>query len=116
MHLIFQRKNVEEKYSFRPLQKISWKNCIKATEKKFKYALGHIYVNEKGLEGTEEIIEDVLNINAKIQKSLEAQISNNTWMDDETKRRAIVKSKLIRASGTMKSLITMPGRLLQLSY
>ena len=112
MHLIFHRKNVEEKYSFRPLQKISWKNCIKATEKKFKYALGHIYVNEKGLEGTEEIIEDVLNINAKIQKSLEAQISNNTWMDDETKRRAIVKSKLIRASGTMKSFIAIEGRLL----
>ena len=90
---------------FRPLQKISWKNCIKATEKKFKYALGHIYVKEKELEGkTKDDIEDVLNIISKIQESLEAKISNNTWMDAETKRKATMKSKLIRSLGIMKSL------------
>ena len=90
---------------FRPLQKISWKKCIKATEKKFKYALGHIYVKEKELEGkTRDDIEDVLNIISKIQKSLEDKISHTTWMDADTKRKASQKSKLIRSLGIMKSL------------
>ena len=90
---------------FRPLQKISWKNCIKATEKKFKYALGHIYVREKEAEGnTKDDIEDVLNIIGKIQKSLEEKISENTWMDADTKRKASAKSKQIRSLGMMKSL------------
>ena len=90
---------------FRPLQKISWKKCIKATEKKFKYALGHIYVKEKEMQGkTKDDIEDVLNIISKIQESLEDKISNNTWMDADTKRKAIRKSKLIRSLGIMKSL------------
>ena len=87
----------------RPLQKISWKNCIKATEKKFKYALGHIYVKEKeGEQNAEDDIKDVINIISNIQRSLEQQISNNNWMDDETKRAAIDKSKLIRSLGMMK--------------
>merc|ERR1719400_103246 len=82
----------------RPLQKISWKKCIKATEKKFKYALGHIYVKEKELEGkTTEDIEDVLEIISKIQKSLEDRLSNTTWMDADTKGKASAKSKLIRS-------------------
>merc|ERR1719400_960365 len=41
-------------------------------------------------------MNDVLNIINKIQKSLEAQISNNIWMDAKTKTKAIEKSKLIR--------------------
>ena len=88
---------------FRPLQKISWKKCIKATEKKFKYALGHIYVKEKELEGkTTEDIEDVLEIISKIQKSLEDRLSNTTWMDADTKGKASAKSKLIRSLGIVK--------------
>ena len=53
---------------------------------------------------TKDDIEDVLNIISKIQESLEDKISNNTWMDAETKRKAIRKSKLIRSLGIMKSL------------
>ena len=99
------RKESSKKILFRPLQKISWKNCIKATEKKFKYALGHIYVKEKEMQGkTKDDIEDVLNIISKIQESLEAKINNNIWMDAETKRKATMKSKLIRSLGIMKSL------------
>lgn len=65
--------------------------------------MGHIYVKEKGIEGNKDIIKDVLNIINKIQRSLEAQISNNTWMDAETKEKAIAKSKLMRSLGMMKS-------------
>ena len=82
IHSIFLGRNLQKKILFRPLQKISWKKCIKATEKKFKYALGHIYVREKEAEGrTKDDIEDVLNIISKIQGSLEEKISENTWMD-----------------------------------
>ena len=89
---------------FRPLQKISWKKCIKATEKKFKYALGHIYVREKEAGGkTKDDIEDVLNMINKIQESLEEKISDNTWMDADTKRKASAKSKQIRSLGMIKS-------------
>ena len=89
---------------FRPLQKISWKKCIKATEKKFKYALGHIYVREKEAEGkTKDDIKDVLNMINKIQESLEEKISDNTWMDADTKRKASAKSKQIRSLGMIKS-------------
>ena len=99
------RKESSKKILFRPLQKISWKNCIKATEKKFKYALGHIYVKEKEMQGkTKDDIEDVLNIISKIQESLEDKISINTWMDADTKKKASQKSKLIRSLGIMKSL------------
>ena len=99
------RKESSKKILFRPLQKISWKKCIKATEKKFKYALGHIYVKHQEQEGkTRDDIEDVLNIISKIQKSLEDKISHTTWMDADTKRKASQKSKLIRSLGIMKSL------------
>ena len=62
---------------FRPLQKISWKNCIKATEKKFKYALGHIYVKEKEMQGkTKDDIEDVLNIISKEEQNHIKKVRN----------------------------------------
>ena len=61
--------------------------------------MGHIYVREKELEDNKDTMNDVLNIINKIQKALEAQISNNTWMDAETKNKAIEKSKLIRFLG-----------------
>ena len=99
------RKESPQKILFRPLQKISWKKCIKATEKKFKYALGHIYVKEMETKGkTKDDIEDVLKIISQIQQSLENRISNNNWMDAETKRKATKKSELIRSLGIMKSL------------
>ena len=99
------RKESSKKILFRPLQKISWKNCIKATEKKFKYALGHIYVKEMETKGkTKDDIEDVLKIISQIQQSLEERISSNNWMDAETKRKATKKSELIRSLGIMKSL------------
>ena len=101
----YSSEGIFKKILFRPLQKISWKKCLKATEKKFKYALGHIYVKEKEVEGkTRSDIEDVLSIISKIQKSLEDKISHTTWMDADTKRKASLKSKLIRSLGMMNSL------------
>ena len=42
---MFSSQKIQDIF-FRPLQKSTWKNCLKAAEKKFKYAIGHLYVSE----------------------------------------------------------------------
>ena len=79
------------------MRKTSWKSCLKATEKKFKYAIGHIYVNEIQAEGKN--VNDILQVNKminKIKESLVDLIKQSPWMDDITKAKAIYKSNLIK--------------------
>ena len=78
------------------MQKVSWKNCLKATEKKFKYAVGHIYVSEvQPAEDSQQAVARVKDMIGKIRSSLEQLIQDTPWMDADTKRRAIEKSSLI---------------------
>ena len=49
----------------RSLQKVTWKNCLKAAEKKFKYAIGHLYVNE--VQSRENNENDIANAKGLFQ-------------------------------------------------
>ena len=73
---------------FRSLQKLSWKQCLKETEKKFKYAVGHIYVSE--IKHNRDINKDVAtveNMIDNIKNSLMEMIRTSSWMDNSTKVR-----------------------------
>ena len=50
---------------FRSLQKVTWKNCLKAAEKKFKYAIGHLYVNE--VQAGEKNENDIGNVQGRFK-------------------------------------------------
>ena len=91
---------------YRKLNKVSSKSCFKATEKKFKYAIGYIYVNEmRSSVRTSDIMKMIDNI----KKALERLINRSGWMDAETKKRAIEKSDMIGSmvgfSKTMTDLV-----------
>ena len=93
---------------YRKLNKVSSKSCFKATEKKFKYAIGYIYVNEiRSSVRTSDIMKMIDNI----KKALERLINRSEWMDAETKKRAIEKSDMIGSmvgfSETMTDLVCM---------
>ena len=91
---------------YRKLNKVSSKSCFKATEKKFKYAVGYIYVTEmRSSVRTSDIMKMIDNI----KKALERLINRSGWMDAETKKRAIEKSDMIGSmvgfSETMTDLV-----------
>lgn len=79
---------------YRTLKKVSSKSCFKATEKKFKHAVGFIYVNEMRSKMS-LLLSDILGMVDNIKKALERLINRSEWMDGETKKRAIEKSHKI---------------------
>ena len=94
---------------------MSSKSCFKATEKKFKYAIGYIYLNEiKSRVGNGTIMKMI----DKIKKALERLINKSQWMDSQTKERAIEKSDMIGSlvgfSETVTDLVCYSGKYFRL--
>jgi putative endopeptidase len=70
-----------------------WKRCVSLTDRALGEALGKKYVDATfGVEGKQRMIKMV----DALEKSLAEDISNLSWMSDETKKQAKVKLDAIR--------------------
>ncbi|HET9409710.1 MAG TPA: M13 family metallopeptidase [Candidatus Sulfotelmatobacter sp.] len=70
-----------------------WKRCVSLTDRELGEALGQRYVDATfGAEGKARMLKMV----DALEKSLDSDIQNLSWMSDETKKQAKVKLQAIR--------------------
>ncbi len=70
-----------------------WKRCVNLTDRELGEALGQRYVDATfGAEGKQRMLKMV----DALEKSLDEDIHNLSWMSDETKKQAKVKLEAIR--------------------
>jgi putative endopeptidase len=73
-------------------QEPRWKRCVKATDRNLGMALGQLYVDQMfGAEGKERTLKMV---NA-IEKAMQQDIADLSWMSDTTKKQAYEKLNTI---------------------
>jgi len=70
-----------------------WKRCVGLTDRELGEALGQKYVDATfGAEGKQRMLKMV----DALEKSLDEDIQNLSWMSDETKKQAKIKLQAIR--------------------
>ncbi|MEZ4380927.1 MAG: M13 family metallopeptidase [Nannocystaceae bacterium] len=69
-----------------------WKRCTSATDQAFPHPLGKLYV-ERAFAGESKTI--ALDLIQRIEDAFEANLPALTWMDDETRARAMEKVRAI---------------------
>jgi endothelin-converting enzyme/putative endopeptidase len=71
-----------------PMQKPRWKTCVALVDNELGEALGQEFVARAF---SPELKERTLHMTSQIEKAMEDDIKSLTWMDDETKAKALEK-------------------------
>uniref|UniRef100_A0A2S2NML0 Neprilysin-1 n=1 Tax=Schizaphis graminum TaxID=13262 RepID=A0A2S2NML0_SCHGA len=69
-----------------------WKECLKEVQKCFQLAIDSMYVRRVFDKNAKNSVQEIVN---SIREELYKLLSSNDWMDDQTKKNALNKAKLI---------------------
>ncbi|XP_060860193.1 neprilysin-2-like [Metopolophium dirhodum] len=99
-----QTKSTYKKRIFSIKEVPRWKECADISFELFKIAIGSMYVRRFSNENTKNNALEMVKV---IKKELYKMLLSNEWMDDETRKNAMDKAKLI-----LENDIAYPNELL----
>lgn len=74
------------------VQQARWKSCVDFIDEFFPHVTGSLYVNQYVANGTKKQAEDMIH---ELRISLNNVLKENTWMDEETLRKAQEKAEAL---------------------